>query len=141
MIGAGRVEEGEQTVEQIKQDGGEASFVATDITQANSVRNLVDQCIVRYGQLDVAFNNAGITGSIVDEIVDYDEDIFDQTIAVNLRRLRCSEPRTLRGFANRLMFSLPQANPLFPRIPLTARSQNRDFHPKPNGTEKMARKG
>ena len=58
-----------------------------------------------------------------------------------LRRLRCSEPRTLRGFANRLMFSLPQANPLFPRIPLTARSQNRDFHPKPNGAGKHDEKG
>ena len=58
-----------------------------------------------------------------------------------MRHLRCSEPRTLRGFASRLMFSLPQANPLFSRIPHTARFQNRDFHPKPNGTEKMAKKG
>ena len=53
-----------------------------------------------------------------------------------VRHLRCSEPRAMRGFASRLMFSLPQPNPLFSRISLTARSQNRDFHHKPNGAEK-----
>ena len=58
-----------------------------------------------------------------------------------MRRLRCSEPRAMRGFASRLMFSLPQPNPLFSRIPFTARYQNRDFHPNPDSVGKHDEKG
>ena len=59
----------------------------------------------------------------------------------NWRPLRCSEPRTLRSFASRLMFSLPQANPLFSRISAPVRSQNRDFHPNPDSAGKHDEKG
>jgi NAD(P)-dependent dehydrogenase (short-subunit alcohol dehydrogenase family) len=38
----------------------------------------------RFGRLDLLFNNAGVSGPI-GSILDYDEDAFDQVIAVNLR--------------------------------------------------------
>jgi NAD(P)-dependent dehydrogenase (short-subunit alcohol dehydrogenase family) len=85
VVAARGVDEGERTVSMIREAGGEAMFVATDVTGAESVRAMVRACIERYGRLDAAFNNAGITGSVTDFIVDYDEEIFDRTVAVNLK--------------------------------------------------------
>ncbi len=59
VIAARRVNEGEETVRQIVEAGGEASFFQTDVTQSGDVQALVDHTLERYGQLDCAFNNAG----------------------------------------------------------------------------------
>jgi NAD(P)-dependent dehydrogenase (short-subunit alcohol dehydrogenase family) len=85
VVAARRVDEGEQTVELIRDAGGEAVFIATDVTRAESVQAMVRACVERYGRLDAAFNNAGVTGSVSDLIVDYDEETFDRTVAVNLK--------------------------------------------------------
>ena len=45
---AGRIEAG----------GGRALAVRADVTDAGSVRGLVDQALAAYGRLDAAFNNA-----------------------------------------------------------------------------------
>src|SRR6266852_3963137 len=42
----------------IEARGGQATAVATDVTGAGSVRDLVDQAVAAYGRLDAAFNNA-----------------------------------------------------------------------------------
>ena len=63
IVAARRADEGERTVAMIREAGGEAQFVATDVTRADSVKAMVQACVERYGRLDVAFNNAGITGS------------------------------------------------------------------------------
>jgi NAD(P)-dependent dehydrogenase (short-subunit alcohol dehydrogenase family) len=44
----------------------------------------MDEVVEAYGRLDCAHNNAGILGRFV-PTADYDVDVFDQTIAVNLR--------------------------------------------------------
>src|SRR4051812_3533672 len=62
VIAARRVDEGMQTVEEIRQAGGEAIFVRTDVAQATEVEALVRQTVTTYGRLDCAFNNAGIGG-------------------------------------------------------------------------------
>jgi NAD(P)-dependent dehydrogenase (short-subunit alcohol dehydrogenase family) len=85
VVAARRENEGAHTVELIRKAGGEAMFVASDVTRAESVRAMVHACVVSYGRLDVAFNNAGITGSVSDLIADYDEETFDRTVAVNLK--------------------------------------------------------
>lgn len=85
VVAARRSDEGNQTVELIRAAGGEALFVATDVTHAESVKAAVRACIEKFGRLDVAFNNAGITGSVSDLIVDYDEETFDRTVGVNLK--------------------------------------------------------
>jgi NAD(P)-dependent dehydrogenase (short-subunit alcohol dehydrogenase family) len=85
LVAARRADEGEHTVRLIRDGGGEAVFVSTDVTRAESVKAAVRACIERYGRLDAAFNNAGITGSVSDLIVDYDEETFDRTVAVNLK--------------------------------------------------------
>ena len=51
---------GEQTVELIRQAGGEALFVRCDVSRDAEVQVLMASVIEAYGRLDYAFNNAGI---------------------------------------------------------------------------------
>ena len=51
---------GEQTVDLIRQAGGEALFVRCDVSRDAEVQALMASVIEAYGRLDYAFNNAGI---------------------------------------------------------------------------------
>jgi NAD(P)-dependent dehydrogenase (short-subunit alcohol dehydrogenase family) len=75
---------GEATSDIVRQQGGEAIFVAADVTKSADVQAYVKAALDSYGRIDCFFNNAGIEGQLADT-VDYDEDAFDQVIAVNLR--------------------------------------------------------
>lgn len=83
VIAARRVNEGEETVKQIMEAGGEAIFEQTDVTQANEVQALVDRTLEQYGRLDAAFNNAGSGKGV--RLVDLTEEEWEQEIAVNLK--------------------------------------------------------
>ncbi len=79
----------EETVNQIKSAGGEAFFILCDVTNEKAVEDMVEKVVETYGSLDFAFNNAGIgpDGRRVPivNIVDCPEEIWDQTIDVNLK--------------------------------------------------------
>lgn len=75
---------GQETVELIQAAGGEATFVAADVTQAADVEALVIKTIETYGRLDSAFNNAGIAGQ-VGATVDCTEENWDRVIDINLK--------------------------------------------------------
>lgn len=53
-------DDGQQTVDSIRQRGGNAVFTALDAARVESVNALVATTIDRFGKLDVLFNNAGI---------------------------------------------------------------------------------
>lgn len=78
------VEGGQETAEMIKQDGGEATFVKTDVSKAAEVEALVNKAVGTYGRLDYAFNNAGILGEMC-PVADCTEENFDRVISVNLK--------------------------------------------------------
>jgi NAD(P)-dependent dehydrogenase (short-subunit alcohol dehydrogenase family) len=84
VVAARRTEEGEETVHMIREAGGDACFVRTDVSQASAVHALVTTCVRRYGRLDYAVNNAGIEGSIV-PLIDYTEEDWEAIIAINLK--------------------------------------------------------
>jgi NAD(P)-dependent dehydrogenase (short-subunit alcohol dehydrogenase family) len=75
---------GQQTVHMIAEQGGEAIFVKTDITQTAAVEALISQAVQTYGRLDCAHNNAGISGGGRALTAEYAEDTWHQVIAVNL---------------------------------------------------------
>ena len=75
---------GEATVGIIRQHGGEAQFVQADVTKAADVQNYVKTALDAYGRIDCFFNNAGIEGNVA-HTAEYDEAMFDQVIAVNLK--------------------------------------------------------
>lgn len=78
----------EETVQLIKDAGGEAAFVKCDVTKAREVEAMVNRAVELYGSLDYAFNNAGIgpDGKRVPivNIVDCPEELWNRTIAINL---------------------------------------------------------
>jgi NAD(P)-dependent dehydrogenase (short-subunit alcohol dehydrogenase family) len=78
------VDGGQQTVHMITENGGEAIFVKTDVSQAVDVQALISQAVVTYGRLDCAHNNAGIAGELGACTATYPADIWQQVLAVNL---------------------------------------------------------
>ncbi len=84
-IAARRVEEGLQTVNQIKNEGGDAFFVQTDVANSQDVIKMVSKTIESYGRLDCAFNNAGIGGDVQIPTADHTEENWDSVMSVNLK--------------------------------------------------------
>ena len=75
---------GEETVEAIKRDKGEATFIQTDVRNAEEVKNLIATTVQNYGGLNCAFNNAGILPPM-SMLADTEESMFDQTFAVDVK--------------------------------------------------------
>src|SRR5258708_18006681 len=71
-------------VQRIEENGGAAFGVGCDVSDADSMRNLIAQVIERYGRLDAAFNNA-TDGPLPAPLADIDIAEFDRGIAVNVR--------------------------------------------------------
>ena len=74
---------GEQTVEQVRRAGGEASFCAADVADPAAHETLVAHALAHHGALHIACNNAGIGGELA-ATADYPLDAWQQVIAVNL---------------------------------------------------------
>lgn len=85
VISGRRTHEGEATVSMIKESGGEAHFVQADMSKTDDVIKMIDTCIKLYGGLDIAVNNAGIEGTPYIPIADYQEEVWDEVIDVNLK--------------------------------------------------------
>jgi NAD(P)-dependent dehydrogenase (short-subunit alcohol dehydrogenase family) len=64
VVAGRRIDEGEETVRLIKEADGEAIFVQADVTKAADVEAMVDKAVGVFGRVDIAFNNAGGTGSV-----------------------------------------------------------------------------
>jgi NAD(P)-dependent dehydrogenase (short-subunit alcohol dehydrogenase family) len=76
-------ENGAGTVDSIKRAGGVATFVEADLTSEKDVRALVDQAIRTYGNLNGAFNNAGLEQCAV-PLHELSTDQWQRSISVNL---------------------------------------------------------
>jgi NAD(P)-dependent dehydrogenase (short-subunit alcohol dehydrogenase family) len=76
-------EGGEGTVRLIRDRGGEAIFVSTDVARATEVEALVTRAVQVYGRLDAALNNAGI--SIEGRVHEISEEEWDRLLGINLK--------------------------------------------------------
>jgi NAD(P)-dependent dehydrogenase (short-subunit alcohol dehydrogenase family) len=74
----------ERTAGTIKQQGGDARFHVSDVTKSADVQAYVKAALDAYGKIDCFFNNAGIEGKVA-PTAEYDEAMFDQVIAVNVK--------------------------------------------------------
>lgn len=63
--------------------GGEAAFVACDVSRKADVDRAVAETVDKFGSLDVAIANAGIVHAA--EFLDLEEADFDRVLAVNLK--------------------------------------------------------
>lgn len=73
----------QETITEIKAKGGEAIFVKADTSKSEDHKNVVEQALEKFGQLDIAVNNAGIGGPLA-PTGEYPLDGWDKTIAINL---------------------------------------------------------
>ena len=79
---------GEEAVEAIKQNSGEAIFVKTDVARSDEVENMVHRTVEAYGRLDIGFNNAAAVDAVMNSHVpphELTEDKWDLIVDVSLK--------------------------------------------------------
>ncbi len=92
-------ERGRETVEEIRDNGGEAAFVQADVTDAAQVQKMVAHAVDSYGRIDVLFNNAGVSG--VGSLHETSEELWDHVVSVNLRGVFLTSKAALPGMMER----------------------------------------
>ena len=76
---------GRQTVHEIEESGGEASFFRADVSLSEHCQRMIEFTEKTYGALHVLFNNAGIMHSEDGDAVSTEESIWDLTMNVNVK--------------------------------------------------------
>lgn len=85
VVIAGRGQDrGKETEALVQQTGAKGLFIATDVTDSSSVRDLIERTVETFGQIDAAFNNAGIEGKVA-PIAETTEEDFDTLMNTNLK--------------------------------------------------------
>ena len=83
VITGRRAPEGEAVLAEITAAGGEAMFIQADLQSTAAISGVVAQVVSRFGRLDCAFNNAGVSGG--GPIGSLDEQLWDKIIDTNLK--------------------------------------------------------
>ncbi|PKR89139.1 oxidoreductase [Pleomorphomonas diazotrophica] len=74
----------EAVAEEIRRAGGKARSIAADVSDESAVAAAVDEVVATFGGLDIAFNNAGMLGSMA-PLAEMPATEFDAVIGTNLR--------------------------------------------------------
>ena len=75
---------GLETERQILAAGGDAKFVAADVSKSEDVAHYVAEAKRAWGRIDIFMNNAGWEG-VIKPLVDYPDELFDKVMAINVR--------------------------------------------------------
>ncbi len=76
-------DEGKKTAEEIKGYGVETAFIKTDVSNMESVNNMVKETVEKFGSIDVLVNNAGITRDNIS--IRMSEQEWDLVLNINLK--------------------------------------------------------
>ena len=74
---------GEETVAQIKREGGEAASVRTDVSESTDAERMIRTAVETFGRVDVLFNNAGVNFPAT--VVEITEEAWQRSLDVNLK--------------------------------------------------------
>ena len=83
VVGEINTETGQETIDQIIGDGGNATFQQCDVSKSAEVDKLVKYTVDAHGRIDALFNNAGI--DIMASMLDTTEEQFDRLMSINLK--------------------------------------------------------
>jgi NADP-dependent 3-hydroxy acid dehydrogenase YdfG len=83
VLGARRVDRLQSLANELTGGGGKALVVATDVTQSDQVKRLVDSAVREFGRIDVMINNAGLMPQAPLERLRVDE--WDRMVDVNIK--------------------------------------------------------
>ncbi len=73
----------EETIERVRATGGEIETAFCDVTQSQSIADVVKACVERFGRINVLVNNVG--GSAAGGPVEMSEEVFDSQVDHNLK--------------------------------------------------------
>ncbi len=77
---------GQEVVGEIAGAGGRATFVASDVTERDAVKHMVQTAVGAYGPLDLLVNNAGYS-HVNQPMTETSESDFDRVYAVNVKAI------------------------------------------------------
>ncbi|WP_318615461.1 3-oxoacyl-[acyl-carrier-protein] reductase [Sporosarcina sp. YIM B06819] len=80
---SGSKDKAEEVVQLITESGGEAFAIQADVSNADSVKAMVDQTLETFGSIDILVNNAGITRDNL--LMRMKDDEWDDVININLK--------------------------------------------------------
>ncbi len=96
-----REEQGNAVVEQMAAAGSEGMFIKADVTVQADVDDMVAKTVERFGRLDGAVNNAGVTGGMFKPVADFTDEDWHSVIDINLTgvfaSMRAQIPAMLAG--------------------------------------------
>jgi NAD(P)-dependent dehydrogenase (short-subunit alcohol dehydrogenase family) len=76
---------GAETADAVREAGGGATFVQTDVSKEADAAAMVAAAMDRYGRVDVLYNNAGVMPEADHSVLDTDVATWDQVMAINVR--------------------------------------------------------
>ncbi len=79
------LERAQETLAQIQAEGGTASAVAADVTNAADCEAMVSAAVERYGRVDILHNNVGISTRA--DVIEVSEAQWDHIMAVNVKSI------------------------------------------------------
>src|SRR5918997_2435879 len=77
-------EELQETVEQIKREGGEAVALVADVSDPEQMRRATERAAEEWGRIDIVFANAGVNG-VWAPVEELEPEEWDKTLSVNLK--------------------------------------------------------
>ncbi|NYF24195.1 3-oxoacyl-[acyl-carrier-protein] reductase [Sporosarcina sp. JAI121] len=80
---SGSKDKADEVVSLITESGGEAFAIQADVSNAESVKNMVDKTLEAFGRIDILVNNAGITRDNL--LMRMKEDEWDDVVNINLK--------------------------------------------------------
>ncbi len=77
--------EGQETVDRLRAQGGEAVQVEMDVRQAQDAERLIGTTVETFGRLDILVNNVGV--QVNKDVVDTSEEEWDFVVDTNLKSM------------------------------------------------------
>ncbi len=83
VLGARRIDNLEKIAKEIRENGGKAEVLKTDVTNVSEVKALVEKAVSSFGKIDVLINNAGLMA--IAPLSETKVEEWDKMIDINIK--------------------------------------------------------